>query len=213
MGRLFHTVIFDLDGTLSDSALLTMKALGVIAPRFGLEPPDIQAGKQAIGHANPEFYFRLFGDAPRDTVLQLGEATELEELRILPQVAGELLFPGCREMLEQLKAEGLSLSIASTGDSGHVEAVLRVTGIRGYFSEVACGMPDKTGMLRGLLAKSDKRGYMMVGDMEKDFEAARANGIISVGACYGYCVKEATRFDFYVETPAELVEYITREGR
>ena len=48
----------------------------------------------------------------------------------------------------------------------------------------------------------------MVGDMKKDYDAARANGIISIGACYGYCIKELSEFDFYIHTPLDLLDII-----
>jgi phosphoglycolate phosphatase-like HAD superfamily hydrolase len=62
-------------------------------------------------------------------------------------------------------------------------------------------------MLRKMI-NGGKNGYIMVGDMKKDYEAARINGIISVGACYGYCEREISEFDLYIETPLDLLQIL-----
>ena len=203
-----RTVIFDLDGTLSDSAVLTIAACKKVTPLFGLPMPTVEAIRRATGHPNPEFYTILFPDFPRELVYTAGEQVEEEELSVLPTVRDRLLFRGCKELLRQLKERGIRLCIASTGDEGHVFPVLRETGIVQLFDTVSCGRPEKTVMLRELTTEGERDGYVMVGDMKKDYEAARANGILSVGACYGYCSRELTEFDLYVDTPAELLQIL-----
>jgi phosphoglycolate phosphatase-like HAD superfamily hydrolase len=49
----------------------------------------------------------------------------------------------------------------------------------------------------------------MIGDMKKDYEGARANGIVSLGACYGYCREDKTNFDFYISTPSDLLNFLS----
>jgi len=204
-----HTVIFDLDGTLSDSAVLTIAALENVAPRYGFPVPTEEAVQKATGHANPEFYYILFPGYPRDKVLDMGRSVEHEELRLLPAISGKLLFDGCLELLTRLKEGGIRLNIASTGDSEHVNSILNATGIMGFFDVVSCGCPDKTEMLCEMIdngvPKRDKSGYIMVGDMKKDSDSARANGILSVGACYGYCKRALSNFDMYIDSPMELL--------
>ena len=203
-----HTVIFDLDGTLSDSAVLTIAALKIAAPQFGLPVPAIEAVRRTMGYANPEFYYILFPEAPRETVFEMGQLVEQEELRLLPTVKDKLLFEGCRELLTRLKEHGLRLNIASTGDNDHVFPILKETGIIGLFDKISCGRPDKIEILRKMTDAHDKSGFIMVGDMKKDSDGARANGITSVGACYGYCLREFAEFDYYIDTPKELLHLL-----
>ena len=47
MNDKIHTVIFDLDGTLSDSAILTVEALKRVAPNFGLPVPPVSDIRRA----------------------------------------------------------------------------------------------------------------------------------------------------------------------
>ena len=204
-----HTVLFDLDGTLSNSSILTVAAFDVIAPQFGLTPPTLEAIQRATGYSNPEFYFRLFPDIPQDKIAHMGSLIEQEELRILSSMSHMLLFPGCLELLNELRSRGIRLYIASTGATDHVYPILRETGIQDYFERIVCHRPDKTDMLREMTKDLDKDGCLMVGDMKKDYEAARANGIMSVGACFGYCRREFTDFDIYIDTPFELLRFIS----
>ena len=214
MGNRIHTVIFDLDGTLSDSALLSMEAFRAVLPKQGLPIPSEEAVRRAMGYATPEFYYILFPDLPHDKVYDVGLLVEEEELRILPALGANLLFEGCRELLMRLKESGKRLCIASTGSRDHVFSTLDGIRITDFFDTVSCDRPDKTETLREMIEADnkkgyiDKNGYILVGDMKKDYEAARANGIVSVGACFGYCVRESTNFDFYIDKPLELLKII-----
>jgi phosphoglycolate phosphatase len=183
MDNKIHPVIFDMDGTLVDSAILTMAALKRIAPEHGLPLPSIETIRSAMGNASPVYYYIMFPDSERNMISDIGLLVDEEELQLLPSLCDKLLFEGCRELLIRLKDHGLRLCIASTGKKDHVFPVLNETGITGFFDTIACARPDKTEMLNEMIEGSDKSGYLMVGDMKKDYEAARANGIVSVGAC------------------------------
>jgi len=203
-----HTVIFDLDGTLSDSGILTMAAFKIILPRHGIEIPSIDAIRRTTGYANPEFYYILFPDIPKEKVRIVAEEVEKKESLDLSSYSEELLFPGVRELLHKLKEKNICLKIASTGDTDHVFPIVKVTGIEDLFEKISCHRPDKTEMLRELTTEGEKSGYVMVGDMKKDYEAARANGITSIGACFGYCVKEQSNFDYYVDHPLDILKIL-----
>ena len=203
-----HTIIFDLDGTLSDSALLTLTALERIAPELGLPVPENEAIRRATGHATPEFYYILFPGVDRDKILNAGELVEKEELSVLQSLGATLLFPGCRELLVCLRERGLRLCIASTGKREHVYPVLEGTGIMEFFDTISCAREDKAEMLREIIGNNDRKQCIMVGDMKKDYEAAGANGIVSVGALYGYCLREMSEFDLYIETPLDLLDLL-----
>ena len=201
-----HTVIFDLDGTLSDSSILDNAAFENLTAAHGLPMPSKENVERATGHAIPEFYYLLFPDFPREKIFEFCNLVELETMRILPSFSGKLLFNGCRDLLDRLKNKGIRLYIASTGTKDHVFPILEATGIIGFFDRISCERPDKIEMLRELTKDKDKNGYVMVGDMRKDSEGAKANGILSVGACYGYCRRELGEFDLYIETPLELLQ-------
>jgi len=204
-----HTVIFDLDGTLSDTVILTMGALRRIAPGYGFEVPPEEFVRKVTGYAAPEFYRRLFPDAPQDVLDIAGPLISQGEMDELASVKGQILFDGCREMLSRLKDLGVNMYLASTGSRNHVYTIISESGIEDYFASIACGLKDKTETLREMIGGRAPGGFVMVGDMIKDQRAAHDNGITSIGACYGYCDRETAAFDFYIDHPLELFDLLS----
>jgi len=94
---------------------------------------------------------------------------------------------------------------AENGVKTHVYPLLRAMNIVSYFAAVYCGEADKVAML-GRIIKPPKEHWIMVGDMGKDLEGARANGIPCAGACYGYCVRGREPFNWYIDTPIQLLD-------
>jgi len=206
-----HTVIFDMDGTLSDTAVLTFNSLKRLAPKYGLPVPSRQEIQKVMGYANPEFYYRLFPGIPRDALDDLSPVLAGGEMDELASIKEKVLFEGSVELLESLKKKGVRMHIASTGSKKHVHSVTSVTGIAVFFETISCGVPDKTETVREIIGNEDKNGFVYLGDMVKDYIAARENGILSVGACYGYCSRESSEFDLYIGHPVELLDILDFE--
>jgi phosphoglycolate phosphatase-like HAD superfamily hydrolase len=203
-----HTVIFDLDGTLSDTVILTMGALNRIAPEFGLEVPKEKDVRESTGYAAWEFYCRMFPGTPHDILKIAGPLISQGELDELVSIKEKVLFDGCTEMLKRLNQLGIRMYIASTGSKDHVYTILSESGILDYFDLISCERADKTEMIRDMINGRDKSGFAMVGDMIKDQEAARNNGILSIGACFGYCDRETSDFDLYIDHPMDLFDIL-----
>lgn len=199
--------IFDFDGTLADTAKLTMAALRVIAPGLGLSLPGDDHLRSTIGYGGLDFYNTLYPGADEQTREALRSKLEAEERRLHSSLKGQLLFANCREMLATLHRAGARLHIASTGGPEHVHPLLKQEGIYPYFTSVYCGDRDKTGMLRAII-ESSQAPCVMVGDMMKDYRAAHANGIPCIGACFGYCVPRPNTFDYYVYKPGDLIAFL-----
>ena len=202
-----HTVLFDLDGTLTDTAILTKRALVRMSPVYGLDVPTEKMMKEAMGYATIEYVDRLYPDAPdavRDEIISLIDQWELDEL----ENKKDILFDGCLELLERLQELGIRMCLVSTGTHIHVHRFISETGIAGYFDVIVCDCEDKTDAVREMIRGSDKRGIVFVGDMLKDYDAARRNGILSVGACYGYCDRGTMEFDLFIDHPMELLDMI-----
>jgi phosphoglycolate phosphatase len=206
--HLFHTIIFDLDGTLSDTAILTMDALTSLAPLYDLEVPSREVVTEAMGYETPEFFYRLFPGAAHNVIDPIGPLIDQGEIDALKSKKESLLFEGCLELLEKLKEEGVRLYIVSTGTKDHVDSILRETEITDFFDMVYCECADKTDAIRQIVNGEDTNGFVFVGDMIKDYVAARQNGVLSVGACYGYCKRESADFDLYIDHPFDLLDIL-----
>ena len=202
-------VIFDLDGTLIDTALATVPACQDQASAFGLPPLSADLIRQTIGWANPEFYRRLYPDLEASQRAAYAEAVEKSEAGLIARLGPDLLFPGVADLLLHLQHIGCFLAIASTGSHGHVSLAMASARITGFFESVNCGQPDKETMVARIRLKDPDGTWLLVGDKDKDANAARANHILSVGARYGYgSASELLLFDRQVEQPAEVWQMI-----
>ena len=202
-------VIFDMDGTLVDSAKVTMPAFELICPKYGIDVPEEKTIISAIGYSNPTFYYKIFNYIEKNVLNAFGEEVENAEKQTIKNVKKGLLFDGVLELLSAIKEKGKKMCIASTGDASHVQSCLEYGGIEGYFEEVFCGKPDKELMVAQIMKIAPKEKWIMIGDKRKDSKAAKYNGIFSIGAGYGYCIKEEyDEFDCIVKQPLEILNYI-----
>lgn len=204
--------IFDLDGTLIDTTLMTARALRELTGRFGLAMPPEPAIRDAMGLHDPEFYRALFPGAPAPTLAGLSAAVERREGEIGAELGAGILFPGVAGMLKRLRDNGATLCLASTGSRVHVEDMLNCAAIRGLFSGIRCYEPDKTRMTAALLARYGAEGAAFAGDTAIDAAAARNNGIPVYGAGFGYVkARERALFDAVAETPDQLAALLLGE--
>jgi len=202
-------VIFDMDGTLSDTALATVDACAGVARRFGLEPPGIHAIKAAMGWPSPGFWRMLWPSLSDVLLAELDPVAEEQESIYVRKLGTDILFPGVPAMLHALRDRGCTLYIASTGSPAHVGVTLGASGIAALFDRIECGESDKTGMVGRLLHGISPADAIMVGDKQKDADAGRGNGILTVGAGWGYCGPvERPLFDRVLETPEEMITLV-----
>jgi phosphoglycolate phosphatase len=208
-GFMIQHLIFDMDGTLADTVSATVPAFAEVSPRYGLPPVSGEDIRRAVGLANPEFYYRLFPGHDQARILSFAQDVERAEETYVRRLGEAMLFPGVREMLDRLVRMDVDLHIASTGDPAHVDVVLRSAGILHLFRSIHCGESTKDRMVGEIIGASDKCEWAMVGDRQKDIDAARANGIPVIGAGFGY-VEHAERalYDRVADSPAELVLWI-----
>jgi len=198
-------VVFDMDGTLANTAKITIPACVKVAHEYGLTPPAESAVMGTIGIGALDFYRKLFPGVDEATLPSLARRIFTLEKEKSRELAADLLFPEVAELLANLTQAGIALAIASTGETAHVDSVLTVTGIKHLFTDIKCNTNDKTGQLQAL--KESFQGYemWMVGDKPKDSGAARANNIPSIGVGYGFSTPaELDGFDTIANSVAEI---------
>lgn len=207
-----ETIIFDMDGTLVDTMLMTALAFEELAQSFDLPVPPRAAIKDAMGLADLYFYRKIYPNEPEDKLPAFGDAVEKRESEIGFELGGRVLFPGVKEMLTALKAAGKRLYLASTGSKTHVRDMLTCAGIFDLFEGIHCAQPDKEEMTAKILESAGTRSAVFVGDTFKDANAARANRIPAIGAGFGY-VKDEERalFDCVCDTPEALLNTLLSE--
>ena len=199
-------IIFDMDGTLADTGKATINACAEASAHYDL--PKLEDGHiiRTIGIANPEFYYRLYPQIDRSLVDAYGDLVEKLEIERVSALGEDILFPDVKSMLHALRGLGIRLYLASTGSPEHVHIVLKSGGIRSMFDVIACGQPVKINLVKDLIGASEKAEWAMIGDTDKDLEAARANDIQAMAAGFGYCPPtEWPRYDIVLHKPEDMV--------
>ena len=179
-------IIFDLDGTLFQTRFSAINAIQYLCNELGLPQIDEGIIIQNIGKRTDDFLRSIFpSNINIDEIRQSFRDIEQREV-----VERGILFPKITEVLEQLTLQGHSLYICSNGSSEYIELVLKGTNIYKYFCEIysAKYYDSKVEVVKTII--KDNRSTVVIGDTFSDIEAAMKNHIPSIGAVYGYGMKE-----------------------
>ena len=186
-----RAVIFDIDGTLLDSVDLHARAWVEAFAHFGVETDEAKVRSQ-IGKGGDEL-MPVF--LPRERIERDGETIEafrsdLFKRKYLPDVKP---FPGVRPLFERIRADGLTIALASSGKRSEVERYTEILAI-GDLVDVATSSDDADrskphpDIFEAALAKLDggpSSTIHVVGDTPYDAEAARKAGLPTIGLLCG----------------------------
>lgn len=189
------TVIFDLDGTLIDTAPDLTGALNRVLAEEGLPPVDQVATRRMVGRGA-----RALIDAAMSAAGAPPDQGRLSRLfgRYLAHyqahIADESVpFDGVRETLEALRSDGARLGVCTNKSFALSENLLEALDMRRYFDAVVGGdtldvhKPDPGHLLETIRrAGGDPAGAVMVGDSGPDFHAARNAGVPVILVSFGY---------------------------
>ena len=190
-----RAIVFDLDGTLVDSAPDIRLAINAAFAPLGIAPFELEAVKSLIGGGAPAAVARAAGMVG----LALTPDEEKAALaRFYPvyaeaSAAGRGLYPGAIELLDRLAAHGLPLGLCTNKAQPITEIAIEALGIGRYFRAVVGARDDlpKKPDPAPLLAAIQPLGagpadVVMVGDTAADIGAARAARVRSVAIGHGY---------------------------
>lgn len=190
-----RAIVFDLDGTLVDSAHDLHAALDRLLKAHGRRPLEFPEARSMIGDGARNLVARAFA-ATGLTV----EGAELDaclgqffDLYGQDIARGTRPYPGVLETLVELRRRGIRLGICTNKPSRMTYLLLKALDIGHFFDSVIGGdeLPEKKPEPAHLLAVVARLGVtpaeaLMVGDATQDFEAARRAGLPVVLVSYGY---------------------------
>ena len=182
------TILFDLDGTLTDSGEGIINSVAMTLERYGLPVPDRQTLRVFVGPPLHET-FQQFG-------IPAEEADEaVEVFRSRYNTIGKFEntpYPGIRELLETLKSHGHRLFVATSKPEITALEVLEHFDMLKYF-EIVCGATldrsriDKHDVISHLFSQTDTtENVIMVGDTDFDVLGAAVHKIPTIGVSWGY---------------------------
>lgn len=182
------TILFDLDGTLTDSAEGIINCASLALEHFNIPVPDRKTMQVFVG---PPLHdtFAKFG-VPEDKV---DEAVTVFRSRYFTVGKFENApYPGVPELLQTLKAHGHKMLIATSKPETLAFEITKKFGLFDYF-DMICGATldrsrvNKDDVIAYLLAQNGSAGNMvMVGDTAFDVLGAAAHGIPTIGISWGY---------------------------
>lgn len=202
-------IIFDMDGTLTDTVKATVGACRRAAEQMGLPPLEEGVLKAAMGIPGIDYYRKILPGENEAVIGEFARRTDAAENDLIRLLGKEILFDGIEAVLKEFSARGIKLFIASTGSREHVDITLEAAGIRRYFTAIGCDNPNKAETIGRIPGLSNPKEWLMAGDKRIDADAARHHSIFSVGAAFGYCdTAEQVFFDAVVYNPGELREIL-----
>jgi phosphoglycolate phosphatase len=198
-------LIFDLDGTLFQTAECALSAVFRLCDEFSLPHPTKAQIAENIGKTSAEFLPAIL--PPESDFEQAGRRfLELEQAEVKEH--GKL-FPGVSELLEKLHAEGHSLCICSNGSTEYIDLVLRSTGIRDYFDGLySSKFSSKGDTVKNLISIGEPA--ILIGDTVSDMVAANENHIPFIGAAYGYGNLSGMSLAFTATSASEISGFIAQ---
>lgn len=192
----YHNIIFDLDGTLIDSAQITGLILDQMLAERGVgEPADRESIKAMDAVGGTAMIATVLGPHTTDP------AADLEEFRRRHrriEVPHDVLFPGVAAALGELSALGVGMAICSNKPQVLCEKILGDLGITRYFAGIFGSTPnrprkpDPAGALLALGALGGgAEAALFCGDSAIDVETAAAAGIAACLVSWGYGTAQA----------------------
>jgi phosphoglycolate phosphatase len=186
-------VIFDLDGTLIDSATDLAHAVNGMLGAYGRAPLALAEIRAMIGDGMGRLVERALAARGLSQIDPLEAQRSMRSHYAADPVRATVPYPGARAALEQLQAAKLRLAICTNKPTDLAAAVLERLGLAPFFSRLVGGdslpfrKPDPR-VLHSLLADfaAEPREALMVGDSEVDAAAAEAAGMPLVLMRYGY---------------------------
>jgi len=190
-------VLFDLDGTISDSAGGILGSLRDAFAEHGIAWVGPEAERAILGPTLRVSLPPHVGDADLDEVIASYRRRYSGEKRMLETS----VYPGVTELLDALVGRGLPLAIATSKPEVHAVEILAHLGLADRFTTVVGDTLDGTRGTKALvvgealhrLGDPDPATVLMVGDRHHDVEGSRAHDVDCAGVLWGYGTRDELR--------------------
>ncbi|GAA4068146.1 HAD hydrolase-like protein [Agromyces indicus] len=190
--RVWSAVLFDLDGTIVDSASEIMDSLAHMFTEMGVPVPDVDTLRSYVG---PPLLDSLQMTAGF-TDVEAWEALNVYRDHYDQHLLRSPVFPGVEGVLQRVQAAGIPIALATSKPESMAREVLEHNGLAKYFTDIAGASEDETRStkadvvaeaLRRLQARGiDTTDAVMVGDRGYDILGAAAHDVPTILVEWGY---------------------------
>ncbi|MCD8106355.1 MAG: HAD hydrolase-like protein [Oscillospiraceae bacterium] len=208
-----HYILYDLDGTLTDSARGIVNSFKYCLDELGITGWDDTSLLKFVGPPLRESFGVYLGmdEAGVDNAIKIYRTYYADK-----GIFENSVYDGIPEALGRLRDAGYIQAVATSKPEVYAKKILEKFGLSGYFEDI-CGIPlgDESMTKAQVIANSlehlgitDKQTVVMVGDRDYDIRGAHLNGIPCIGVTYGYGSREeleAAGAEEIVKSPAEIL--------
>lgn len=208
---MFSTILFDLDGTIMNTAQGITNGVKYALEKYGMEPLDYETRKRFIGPPIRDSFIKYSGvdDSVAEELLTLYREFYSKEglLQCEP-------YEGIEELLSDLRRQGRTLYVATAKPTPYSKAILDHWKLSKYFKEIVGAGFDKNFETKDKIVKyvceiAEDKNVIMVGDTCFDVYGAKAAGIPCIGVLYGFGDHE----ELYASKPEYIAETVSNIRR
>ena len=203
---MYKTILFDLDGTITDSKAGITKSVQFALSQFSIDVNNLEDLEIFIGPPLKQSFIDYydFSSTDADTAIKYYREYYTETGKY-----ENLVYPGITRLLELLTENGFQLAVATSKPTVFAEEILDYFNLSKYFSFIAGSnldltRSDKKEVIAYALDElkiQDRKSVIMIGDRKHDIIGARENNVASIGVLYGY----GSHIELLSENPDYLI--------
>lgn len=191
----YNYYLFDFDGTLCDTTEGIFNSVIYSLDTYGIKETDMQKLRYFVGPPLFESYKTLYGVSDEDAKFLIEKYRERYRIKAAEESA---VYGGVAELLASLKKSGKKIAVASSKPKLFVEEISAYHNIDTYYDFISAedfknNHSDKKELINACLeffGNPPKDEVIMVGDRFYDINGAKAVGVDSAGAVYGFGTEE-----------------------
>ena len=192
---MYQTVLFDLDGTLTDPGQGITNSVAYALKKHGIENTDRRELYCFIGPPLLDSFMKYYGFSREEAMQAIYDYREYFSDR---GIFENVPYEGVYSMLQSLRDHGKKLVLATSKPEEFALRILERFELARYFDLVVGATMDEKRSKKGdviahalsLLQPEDLNSVVMVGDREHDILGAKENGLQAIGVLYGYGSRE-----------------------
>ena len=217
--KLFTYLFFDFDGTLYDTVEGITKCVRYALQKRGLDA-ELSELRCFAGPPLDEMFMEKFGLSQAEAEQAVRDFRE----RYVPIGLYESkAFPGVREALEDLRAAGKKLAVATSKPQALAEELLRRERLDSFFDLISGASGEGEGNAKWQVLQramdvlgADRNHSVLIGDTKYDVFGAKRCGIPCIGVAYGYAAPgelEAAGAVAIAQNPEDLLTMLLKEEK
>lgn len=216
MEKVYKICLFDLDGTITDSAPGIVNSVIYALKKFGIEETDREKLLQFIGPPLTESFHRFYGFTEEESWKAVEYYREYYAEKGIFECT---VYEGLEDALKKIKESGRKILVATSKPEVYAKRIIEHFGLTKYFDHIA-GMELDGG--RGTKAQvieyaletckiKNRDEVLMIGDREHDVFGAENLGIDCVGVLYGFGSREELEkagAKYVISRPEDLINIL-----